>query len=60
VVTRVLWLQQGIKEAIDAPRVHHQLLPDAIVYERDYFPQVHPFLLWCVVYQPRSPWRGKE
>nr|P0DPU6.1 RecName: Full=Scoloptoxin SSD20; Flags: Precursor [Scolopendra dehaani] len=30
---RVLWLGRNIKEAIDEPRLHHQLLPDEIEYE---------------------------
>ena len=33
VATRVLWLGENIKEAIDALRIHHQLLPPTISYE---------------------------
>jgi gamma-glutamyltranspeptidase/glutathione hydrolase/leukotriene-C4 hydrolase len=33
VAAHTLWLGQGIKEAIDIPRLHHQLLPNWIDYE---------------------------
>ncbi len=34
-----LILNEPLPEAIDAPRVHHQWLPDEVVYERDKFPE---------------------
>lgn len=33
VIMRVLWFDQDIKQAIDAPRIHHQLVPNEIEYE---------------------------
>ncbi|XP_077535850.1 scoloptoxin SSD14-like [Haemaphysalis longicornis] len=33
VTIRTLWMAQTIKEAIDAPRLHHQLIPDLLVVE---------------------------
>ncbi|XP_072378971.1 glutathione hydrolase 1 proenzyme-like isoform X2 [Diabrotica undecimpunctata] len=30
---RLLWLNNNLKEAIDTPKVHHQLLPMTLVYE---------------------------
>ncbi len=38
VAIRHLWMAEDIKTAIDAPRIHHQLFPDKIVYESN-FPQ---------------------
>jgi gamma-glutamyltranspeptidase/glutathione hydrolase/leukotriene-C4 hydrolase len=38
VAIRHLWMDEDIKVAIDAPRIHHQLFPDKIVYENN-FPQ---------------------
>ncbi|XP_069703106.1 scoloptoxin SSD14-like isoform X2 [Periplaneta americana] len=38
VVMEVLWFNKNIKEAIDAPRVHHQLFPMSFQYE-DRIPQ---------------------
>jgi gamma-glutamyltranspeptidase/glutathione hydrolase/leukotriene-C4 hydrolase len=36
VALRTLWLNETIKEAIDARRVHHQLYPMALQYEVDF------------------------
>lgn len=33
VIMRTLWLGQDIKEAIDAPRIHHQISPMEVSYE---------------------------
>lgn len=33
VLYRVLYLGQGVKEAVDARRLHHQLFPDQVLYE---------------------------
>ncbi|CAG9854589.1 unnamed protein product [Phyllotreta striolata] len=32
-IMRVLWFDNNIKEAIDAPRIHHQLVPMKVFYE---------------------------
>lgn len=41
VLTRVLWMNQNIKEAIDAPRFHSQLVPNTFEYEKSsYFSEV--------------------
>lgn len=40
VIARVLWLGQNIKEAIDAPRFHHQLVPNVLQYEKYSFSTV--------------------
>lgn len=40
ILIRVLWLKQNIKEAIDAPRFHHQLLPNVLEYEFGLLQQV--------------------
>ncbi|GFX95955.1 uncharacterized protein TNCV_2085351 [Trichonephila clavipes] len=37
ILIRTLWLNEDIKKAIDAPRFHHQLLPNVIEYEK-FFP----------------------
>jgi len=34
VITNVIDYKMNIQEAIDAPRIHHQWLPDTLVYER--------------------------
>ncbi|KRT84674.1 hypothetical protein AMK59_627 [Oryctes borbonicus] len=33
VIMRILWCNQNIKEAVDAPRFHHQLYPMEVQYE---------------------------
>lgn len=33
VIMRSLWFGQNIKEAIDAPRLHHQIYPMEVSYE---------------------------
>lgn len=33
ILVRILWLEQNIKQAIDAPRFHHQLEPNILEYE---------------------------
>ncbi|XP_026670551.1 glutathione hydrolase 1 proenzyme-like isoform X2 [Ceratina calcarata] len=33
VITRIIWLGQTVKEAVDASRIHHQLFPPEIAYE---------------------------
>lgn len=45
VMARVLWLGQDIKEAIDAPRFHHQLVPNVLQYEKYSFSTVSLSLL---------------
>jgi gamma-glutamyltranspeptidase len=35
VILNHLYLGQNIKESIDAPRLHHQLLPMAVIASRD-------------------------
>ena len=39
IIMRVLWFGETIKQAIDAARIHHQLLPPHIYYESA-FPEV--------------------
>ncbi|XP_023218595.1 glutathione hydrolase 1 proenzyme-like isoform X1 [Centruroides sculpturatus] len=36
VTMQLLWLNKNVKEAIDMPRVHHQLFPDYISYENNF------------------------
>lgn len=33
ILMRILWMGQDIKEAIDAPRIYHQLVPNVLEYE---------------------------
>ncbi|XP_015838324.1 scoloptoxin SSD14 isoform X2 [Tribolium castaneum] len=40
VIMRTLWFGQNIKEAIDAPRIHHQLYPMQVQYEYGTLQQV--------------------
>ncbi|XP_033238764.1 glutathione hydrolase 1 proenzyme isoform X2 [Drosophila pseudoobscura] len=37
VAARVLWFDQDLKTAIDAPRLYHQLMPDVLEYEQGGF-----------------------
>lgn len=30
---RILWFKQNIKEAVDHPRLHHQIFPMEVAYE---------------------------
>ncbi|CAL1290940.1 unnamed protein product [Larinioides sclopetarius] len=39
-VIRTLWLGENLKQATDAPRIHHQLFPNYIQYE-DQFPMIY-------------------
>ena len=32
--TRVLWFKENVKQAIDALRLHHQLIPEILYYEK--------------------------
>jgi len=34
VIVNVIDFKMGIQQAVDAPRIHHQWLPDALVYEK--------------------------
>ncbi|GFS58532.1 glutathione hydrolase 1 proenzyme [Trichonephila inaurata madagascariensis] len=40
IIIRTLWFDEDIKKAIDAPRFHHQLIPNYIEYE-ERFPKVN-------------------
>lgn len=33
VIMRVFWFNQNVKEAVDYPRIHHQLYPMEVQYE---------------------------
>lgn len=33
VIARILWFKQNIKEAVDYPRLHHQIFPMEVAYE---------------------------
>ncbi|XP_046836284.1 scoloptoxin SSD14-like isoform X1 [Vespa crabro] len=33
VIAKILWMGNTVKEAIDAPRIHHQLFPGEVAYE---------------------------
>ena len=33
IVAKILWMGQTVKEAVDAPRIHHQLVPTEMAYE---------------------------
>lgn len=35
-----MWLNDTLEEAIDAKRIHHQLLPMEVVYEAGYDPEI--------------------
>lgn len=37
---RNLWMREDIKNAIDAARLHHQLFPDTLVYEKCFPPKI--------------------
>lgn len=45
---RNLWMGENIKEAIDSPRFHHQLLPMTLHYEEG-FPAVRKPLVYSQV-----------
>lgn len=36
VASRALWMNETIKEAMDAPRIYNQLVPNVVEYERDF------------------------
>lgn len=35
VIARVVWFGEDIKTAMDAPRIHHQLVPNVLAYENE-------------------------
>lgn len=39
-ILRTLWFGENIKEAVDAPRIHHQLYPMTIEYEYGVLQQI--------------------
>ena len=44
VITRNLWLEEDIKSSIDAPRIHHQLIPMKVEAEESVSEEVRDFL----------------
>lgn len=32
-IAKILWMGNTVKEAVDAPRIHHQLFPTELAYE---------------------------
>lgn len=32
-MAKIIWMNQTVKEAVDAPRIHHQLVPPNVSYE---------------------------
>ena len=45
-ILRNVWLGEDIKKAIDARRIHHQLVPMRVEYEKG-LPKVRNFILIC-------------
>ncbi|XP_071855674.1 scoloptoxin SSD14 isoform X1 [Bombus fervidus] len=33
IMAKIIWMNQTVKEAVDAPRIHHQLVPPNVSYE---------------------------
>ncbi|XP_050578689.1 scoloptoxin SSD14-like isoform X3 [Bombus affinis] len=33
IMAKIIWMNQTVKEAVDAPRIHHQLIPPNVSYE---------------------------
>lgn len=33
VIMRILWFGEGIKQAVDASRIHHQIFPMEVAYD---------------------------
>ncbi|XP_043528062.1 scoloptoxin SSD14-like isoform X2 [Frieseomelitta varia] len=33
IMAKIMWMDQTVKEAVDAPRIHHQLFPAELAYE---------------------------
>ncbi|XP_076626728.1 scoloptoxin SSD14 [Colletes latitarsis] len=40
IIAKIMWMGQTVKEAVDAPRIHHQLFPSEISYEYGILKQV--------------------
>jgi gamma-glutamyltranspeptidase len=36
VASRALWMNETVKEAMDAPRIYNQLVPNVVEHERDF------------------------